>query len=81
MITITISRNQLFNYSFRNKYQFNNLLNNKEISDGINKIMNDNQDIINNEVRGPTAKVLAHHFKKFFSSAFKKYPYRKFFLE
>lgn len=66
---------------FRNEYRFEDLLNNKEISDSINKILNENQDIINTEVRKPIGKILADLFKKLLVAAFKKYPYSSFFLE
>lgn len=64
----------------RNHYRFENILNNKEISDSINNILNENQDIINNEVRGPIGKILGKLFKMFLETAFKKYPYSSLFL-
>lgn len=64
----------------RNHYRFENLLNNNEISDSINNILNENQDIINNEINEPVSKVLSKVFKYLLNIAFEKYPYRSLFL-
>ncbi|KAJ6633231.1 Protein takeout [Pseudolycoriella hygida] len=67
--------------SQRNKYRFENLLHNKELSDSINLVVNQNQEVINPEIKGPSGALIAEHFKKILSAVFKKYPYSSFFLQ
>ncbi|XP_037036848.1 protein takeout-like [Bradysia coprophila] len=61
-------------------YRFENILNNKEISDSINRMLNENQDLINNEVKPSVIRILSGIFKRVLVDSFTKYPYSSYFL-
>lgn len=77
---VIIVTNDSYHFS-RHTFQFDNILNNKEISDSVNSILNENHSLISKEINASVEKVLADQFKKWFVAAFSKYPYSSFFLD
>ncbi|XP_037029962.1 uncharacterized protein LOC119069603 [Bradysia coprophila] len=63
------------------KFVFDNILNNKEITDSINKVVNQNDKLFAEEAKGPAARAFSKVVKRLFTPIFGKYPYRTFFLD
>ncbi|KAJ6635880.1 Protein takeout [Pseudolycoriella hygida] len=67
--------------SDKHHFSFENILNNKEISDALNQVLNDNEELFSKEVKGAACLSVSNVLKRAIFPVFKKYPYRSFFLD
>lgn len=57
-----------------------NLFNHKELSDSMNKILNENDDLIFKELQVPLQNVLEEMAREIIAPVFDKFPYSDMFL-
>lgn len=60
---------------------FDNLFNDPTISQSLNQVFNDNQEILYNELRPAMNAIFSKMVIKMLAPIFSKFPYRDFFLE
>lgn len=60
---------------------FQNLFNNKELSDNMNAVLNENADLVYKELQGPIQSVMGDTIKKIFAPVWMKFPYHNLFMK
>lgn len=59
---------------------FGNLMGNAELSVGMNRVMNENQHLLVEELRGPLGRAFQQPLVELLGPVFAAYPYRQLFL-
>lgn len=60
---------------------FQNLFNNKELSDNMNAVLNENADLVYKELQAPIQKVMGHTLKVIFAPVCRKFAYTDIFVK
>lgn len=66
---------------FRLRMNMDNLFNNKELSDNMNAVFNQNHELIFNEVQEPVEKSFEKIVREIVQPVFDKFPYNELFAE